>query len=91
VILKFASNISCCSVTDEVPKHINIDLEKKTWTDTKTRNVSMRGPYRIGQSRRSQERRSDQVIGVFDADVVQQLDSMIYVAIGAQRDTGGYD
>ncbi|MDP1689862.1 MAG: hypothetical protein Q8L52_01520 [bacterium] len=82
VFLVFAPNTAYVQVIDWTPEGVKVFPDKGIWT-----YASPNGPprtFRIGNSRDIGDLRGG-IIGVYDADKLSHLDSMVHVAVEAQR------
>jgi hypothetical protein len=84
VYLIFAPNAAYNQVVEEKPKNVQVDEKKGTWT---WKGGAFDAPQKrkIGEPRYLGDRRFG-VIGVYDADNLQHLGSMVHAAVESQRD-----
>ncbi len=78
IVLKFAPNtcyqqvITARKAFEEYPKDFSIDLENKTWNWRNGRNMQ------IGKARFVRSYSEEGIIGIYDRNLTEHLDSMIH-------------
>ncbi|MDB5244823.1 MAG: hypothetical protein JWN18_693 [Parcubacteria group bacterium] len=80
--LVFCSNSCYNEVLTEAPKDVSIDSEKGEWTYARDRQFT---PCKIGQGRHIQYGSKYGIIGVYDLDDLEQVNTMVRNAVESQR------
>ncbi|GEM_PF-2588934 len=86
VFLQYASNVCYVQVVAEAPQGVAVDVGNQTWTV----DWPQKRTYKIGQSHYCGDTRGG-IIGVYDADDLNQLGSMVRAATEAVRERHGGD
>ena len=86
VYLIFAPNSAYNQVVDKAPKGVKVDEAKGTW-QARDLPYPANQEYKIGRSRYIERScLGGVIIGVYDADNLEHLGSMVHAAVESHRD-----